>query len=355
MLTACGGGSSSSGITYNGSTSAASVSNTNATELASVALGSGSHGTSAGIASATTSGINSSAKHPGINTIVKNVADVMAGLVNHHSSTTAIAGVATNVSTASVSTASQTATYNYTGCTGTLSETITVNSISSQTLPAVASVTIHTTFSNYQAASCTGPTYDGGATITGTYEVYYDTTSTEQVAPLDISLNFSNLSAVYSASDAEKLDGTFGFTFTWADTIYYSSLSGYTFTMAAVYEDTASSLTYKASNYLAKFDGSGDLLTVSGTVYDPTYGYVTIATPSDLTYSNCGTGSGIVDATSGAIVLTGASGSVGTSSATINFTNDNTCPSTPSASAYGYTVTWDDGNGNTGTTAVQTY
>ncbi len=266
-LAACGGGggsssSSASGITYTGQTGPATITGTDATKISGAVMStSGSYSAASTLLNGATI---SATRNPALAKVVKQVADTVRAMANNSDNLSSAAGAST--------------TSTVYGCTGQAAVTVTSNSSTS--------VTLSISFSNFEAndlntGSCPSPalpTFNGSATLSYTLISYNSTRY-----PTNESVTFTNLTVAYpSASIA--LNGTFGLGIQW-DTSY-TTMTGLTFSMDAVYSDSATGAIYKASGYQATMDGNFNLLTVKGTVYEPSSGYVTISTTNQLSYGN---------------------------------------------------------------------
>lgn len=329
-LAACGGGGGGGGGSASTSSSAATITSANAVKLAGAVMSTGSEGSSStGMAAAGVS--TSTGTHPGIAGIVKQLLDTSTTAANQHTGTTATAAGA------GISNATST----YYGCTsGTMTQAV------SYTAPDATGLVTATLDDTYSKYSCNGITINGSLTVSGTYQPYTDASSNPQIAPMDVSISIANLSTA-SGSDTITLNGTFGYGFVYSDTTNYTTYKSFTFSMTANASDSQSGITETANNFSVSYDGSGEMLSLSGTVGDSIDGYVTLSSsPNPLTYGTCSTTTtGIFDS-GDTITLTGGNGS----SATINFINDGSCTTV----GYGYYVSYNGPSGS-GTTAVQSY
>ena len=267
LFAGCGGGGSSPGVTpaYTGVTTQATVTASNAKALSADAY-SGSQ-----ISSATTGVAKTVAGNDGQSPLLPQAAGILERSVativgSHKSSAKAAAATVPYQSTA----------YGY---GGSYSFSITANQSTGAFNGSV-------TFSQYQE-SALSPTVSGPMTFSGVYN---------QSAGTFTSLNISlgGLTGIDGGSSYRMV----------GEVSYSTNGTARTIGMSVVLTDNATGRTYWVKDYTLTETGTS--ITLTGTYYDPLYGYVVISTVTPLTAS-------AVDATptSGQLLFSGSNGTKG--------------------------------------------
>lgn len=267
LLAGCGGGGgggTSSSVTYTGVTTEAVVTDTNAEALTSAALD-GYDTAKSG--SMLVMGGDIAAQDPAGGLSLPGVARLLAGMKDM--------ALAAGPSMAAGS--SQT-------MSGTCGGSATSSGINSGTESNV-NITGSITFTNY----CE-PTSEGNAVIHGTI-------SFTLVGTMD------NFVFTFSTSYLSIAVGGQSVAYSMNYTLTYNGLTA-TATMTANYRGTDNK-TYRIENYQVVLNEADQTVDISGKLYHPDYGYVTVSTPSPLLYGNC---FGDYRPTSGALRVTGAGG-----------------------------------------------
>ena len=257
LILACGGGGGGSdgggsgGIAYTGPTTPAVITNTNAEVIAEGAFSGGT--TASGFALSATSEANPPAASPyaGSQSLYS-----LSKAFSESASKISVTTKARNASErfAPVLTSTDSGTING-GCGGSAKYNLKVND---QT----GNFTGSFLFSNYCDA---GTTINGSTTVSGTIDLVSQTIIT-------IKYTFNNI----QSSDV-VLHGTVN-----VDDSGYPPNSTTTFNMLA--KNISTSKVYKYDNYvLSGTEGQTDIaFDMTGTFYDPDYGYVTVSTPVDF-------------------------------------------------------------------------
>jgi hypothetical protein len=258
-----GGGSSSGGnFGYTGVTTQASVTSSNAKAL-SVDAYSGTQ-----ISSATTGVAKEAGDTNGQSALLQQAAGILER--------SALSSVTASKSTSKAVAASVAVTDTINGFSGSYSYSITVDPFSGAFSGTVS-------FSQYKETFIS-PTISGAMTFSGVYNQ-----STGAFSGLNISLS--------------NLNGTEGGkSFNMAGTLAYSTVGATnTISMSVVLTDNLSGRTFWLKDFTLVQTGTS--LTVTGTYYDPIYGYVTISTVTPVTAAT-------LDATptSGQLLFSGSNG-----------------------------------------------
>jgi hypothetical protein len=260
-----GGGSTSTSVSYAGVTTEAAVTDTNAETLTAAAIdtaGSSELGTLVIAGDVTEQGTAQGLSLPG-------VARLLADMKN--------LGQLAGPATAAGSAASQTVTGSC-GGSATMSGTNSGDDVN-------VNITGSITYSAYCESTPEGnATINGSITFTlvGTASDFTFTVSTSYLA-----ITAGGQSVAYSLS----------YTLT-------ANSSTATATMTANYRASDGKV-YRVENYQVVLSNGGQTVAISGRLYHPDYGYVTVSTPTPLQYSNC---YGYYRPTSGVLRVTGAGG-----------------------------------------------
>ncbi len=279
-LAGCGGGGSggSSAVSYTGLTTAAVVDDSASADTVSVAVLSGAANAGIGNAAIGVGTDNTSTSQVGngdaklFGDLAKIAADYVAGGSRAHPT---VAG------------ATGTQTYSN-PCGGTITVTVT-----SDGNPVTGSVTFNNYNSGtYSSSSCISA---GDYTFNGTVGTTFNFSDTSHVSLLSATLTFSAFS-VTASGGTEVLNGSY--------TLDYVAN---TLNMSLVYQ-LPDDKVYRMDNYEVTTDYAGNVITISGRLYHPDYGYVDIATPTAFSYDlACSYG----EPNSGVMTLTGIDGSGG--------------------------------------------
>jgi hypothetical protein len=269
-LAACGGGGGSSistGVTYTGVTTPATIGdNTSATALAGSVVSTASLDTSAipilvGVGGTPTS----------LSTVdnLKHIVDLAKGVV--------AAAPAQSLSGALV-TGSDTV-YGCYGSSATFSGTVDDTYKDIDGIPIIDNLSI--TFRNYVAdisvaqdgSACDSTRINGSMSFTVTYDGPVQNTPQMD----SMTFTFTNLAVTDLVSNlSQTLHGSFAMSM---NTVTGES----SFTMTVNLQDT-DGLVYRAENYTVTFDSLGRVTGISGRLYHPEHGYVDIATTTPLSY-----------------------------------------------------------------------
>lgn len=286
LITGCGGGGGGGGtssITYSGATTEAAVDETNARELSTTAV----DGTTSGDSLALRAESGDGAGQPS-RLRIAGLAKTLAQAALSAEPTGGGANVPAGASQSGSGTLNG-------GCGGSVSYSLTYDDVT-------GSFSGTFTFNNYD--DCYGEVINGSTSLSGTLNL-----STLELE--DFTYSFNSLS-VTSGAETETVSGTIVITMTGA--------FSYQVTFNIVYRDGAGD-TYKLEDYVVSFDESSSptVITVSGRVFHPDYGYVTVTTTTPVqiyTFNDY--------PHAGVIVLTGATGTGGLpTTATVTFTGTN--------------------------------
>lgn len=275
-LSACGGGGSSTGSSYSGATTQATVTTTNAQALSVDAYNGGQVGAAMTAVGATTGQAGGEAAvAPRLvalgGTIEETVQRILAG---EGSGTQTAAGVSVTVSVPGLYGGSLTYSISYNALSGDFSGSMT--------------------FSDFRE-SPNGPSLSGGVTFSGVYSGGQFTTFTISMSAVTVTEGATSYTA--GGSIAMSHSGN-------TDTV----------TMSVVLKNNATGQSFWVKDYVytSTTSGTGQVsVTLTGTYYDPVHGYVTISTLVPLTAGTLGG-----EPTSGQLSFAGAGGS----SARLTFT-----------------------------------
>lgn len=198
-------------------------------------------------------------------------------------------------------------------CGGTVSSTLDVNE-------ATETFTGSLVFANYCLTPTGDPadgiTMDGNIGFNGTCDPATFNPTTQSCDFIDYTMTFTNLNA-----------GEYGESLTMEGTLASAiTLTGYETTMEEMLlRDDNTNVTFKFENYLIKVTEDSptpgiDSIEVSGNAYHPDYGYVVVSTTTPAQSPSGFLG----PPESGDVLLTGADGTVGPTTATFTFTGFNT-------------------------------
>ena len=267
ILPACGGGGSGSGsVTYSGVTTQASVTTANAMDLSVNAYQNGSMGTSAnlaGVTSASSAGASLAAP------VISGVGATLKGCVN-----SALQARASSGQTSLAGVAVQNTVYGAYG--GSADYTLNVN----QATGAFSGTFVFTSLQD----AAGDPVLSGTVGVAGVYDSGSETftSMTLTVSPLTV-------------NDAQGSIRMYG-------TMTFSGGATNTFAISCLIQSSAGKV-FWVKDWNFSYDASKNV-TVSGTYYNPDYGYVVISTPVALSGSSA---SG--DPTSGTLDFSGSNGS----------------------------------------------
>lgn len=261
-LAACGdsgGGGGGGGLTYSGNTSPAAITETSAEDIALAAYGAGSAGGNlADAAGMVASGEDVEAvTNPRTLLLARTIAENLKRKNQSKDSETLAVGV-TESGTYDGScggTASWSSTYSYTETAINSTDTITFSSYCHEGDP-------------YENFDTGGATYTSGS---------MSISSSFTEVSMDATININNLS-VTDSSDSYTMDGNMSMVIV-MDMVSWDT----TMTINMVMHDNNTDHQAKLENYVMTVDDGGSA-TISGKVYDSTYGYVLIDTIAALTF-----------------------------------------------------------------------
>lgn len=268
LIAGCGGGggSSSSSVSYTGVTTEAVITDANAQTLTTAAVETA--GSSTDLSTLVIAG-DLAAETPAQGLSLPGLAKLLAGMKD--------LGQLAGTSVAAGSTVSQTITGSC-GGSATISGTNSGDNVT-------VNITGTITYSNYCET-----TLEGNATINGSITFTLVGTANDFVF---------TISAPYLAISAGGQSVAYNMNYTFTVTG-----STATATMTANYRGTDGKV-YRIENYQIVLGNYGQTIDISGKLYHPDHGYVTVSTPTPLQYSNC---YGYYRPTIGVLRVTGAGG-----------------------------------------------
>lgn len=269
LIAGCGGGggsSSSSSVSYTGVTTEAVVTDANAQSLTTAAVETA--GSSSDLGTLVTAG-EIAAETPAQGLSLPGLAQLLAGMKD--------LGQLAGPAVAAGSSASQTVTGSC-GGSATVSGTNSGDSVN-------VNITGTITYSNYCET-----TPEGNATINGS--IAFTMIGTADNFVFTISASYLAI-----ASGGQSVAYSMNYTLT-------VNGSTATATMTADYRGTDGKV-YRIENYQVVLGNYGVTVAISGKLYHPDHGYVTVSTPTPLQYSNC---YGYYRPTIGVLRVTGAGG-----------------------------------------------
>ena len=272
LFAGCGGGGGSSASVppaYVGSTAQATVTTTNAKALSEDAYA-GSQVSAAPISGAAKGAADGNSQPPLLQGVASILHSNVATIIGNRTSAAKVAAAATQ---GTVNGYSGSASYSYDVVAGTRHGTVT--------------------FSHYMADS-TSDTLSGTINFSGPVMLYSTSSDAGSLDPFSVTM--TNLT-VTSGTESFTLTGSMNSSISFTNNIMTQTL-----TMSVVLTDNVSNRTYWCKDYAMAFSDNG-IMTVSGTYYDPAYGYVDISTVTPLAVTR-------IDATptSGRLLFTGSNG-----------------------------------------------
>jgi hypothetical protein len=250
LLSACGGGGGSAGLSYTGVTTAAVIANGNAEPLALESFSSGMNvGSSQNVASSV-SVVNAAVRNPDAGIIVSRLIRASRTAAQGLVTTSTGGGRATLVSI------QQAMTPMTGGCGGSASGSLTINDVTSDIYASIA-------FDSYCEA---------GVSLSGSmnFSLILDSASADYGL---MTMNFNNL-RITDAIESVVMSGSLRF-----DSMILSP----TITINMLLQDPVGKV-YKMKDFVMTMgsgtDGTGDYadISMSGRLYDPDYGYVELST-----------------------------------------------------------------------------
>lgn len=310
-------------ITYTGLTTQALITATNAKPLGEVAFLGATVGSSVSVAN-----VQSAPQDETRNASVVTIVRALHTVVNKIDVTSALDSIPIGW----VETLSESG-----NCGGTVSGTLDVNE-------ATETSTGSLVFANYCLTPTGDPadgfTMNGNVGFNGTCDPATFNPTTQWCDFIDYTMTFTNLNT-RGFGESQTIKGTLASAIT---------LTGYETTMNMLLHDDNANVTFKFANYLIKVTEDSpmpgiDSIEVSGNAYHPDYGYVVVLTTTPAQFPSDFLG----QPESGDVLLTGADGTVGPTTATFTFTGFNTFTITVDTDGDGaanvtLSCTWDPDN-----------
>jgi hypothetical protein len=199
-------------------------------------------------------------------------------------------------------------------CGGTISGSLDVNE-ATETFS--GSIVFNDYCEGLTTDPATGLTMDGTVTFTGTCDTATFNPATQTCNITEYIMTFTTFNA-RGFGESETMTGTLAAVIT---------STGYESTLNLLLRDDNANVTFKFEDYIINVTVDSptgyDAVVVSGNVYHPAYGYVVVSTPTPALFYTDSLDSPPL---SGVVLLTGANGTVGPTTATFTFFN--TVPAT---------------------------